>query len=659
MYNQIFINDFDEYNYKLILSDKTKLKDNKIYDGERERERLRNAYLNQYKDGSDANALSFKESLDHYVLKQIMLDENYIKSNEFHNYLDYIMRLADEKIMKLNGKNIKVEFCSNIVFRDKYIRTKILKQYYSDDFISSLDNYISSTQNELNNILHKMLNKEKVNQEELDFISDYIYSSRNFNNGIGKIFAEYLFNEINPNMNIKVSIPLLGALTSYFTQCYTIDKDVKNTRTFVTSFDNGKKDLAHQSGSKKYIYFNKDYFGKLSLTSNKSINLSRNIYQNPEQADIYYLMMVSFHELTHAHQHNEYEKGKNSSSAMAYVVKNILNKNIHGHTTDIGKKINSEYKVNHDSTEYEMQADEESWRQCGHFIAEHKRQYAYKNGRDAKEIIELEIKCSINEKAISARRAFSLKKDLNGNLIYYFQYDIQNIIKIIKEKPDVITMYPMLKKYYYASGEMDTSIMFNENITSIDHIGLDVNNSGLEFATYIFDYEKNKILEKILSKKLTENQIDILLLNIYNVMHQNVLKIRYFDKLSDEEKNNKATDHKYDLQNNSDKIYNYFFEKTANELCIAMEVLYTISKNYPNIDKNKLDYTKYYVSYFTELLHKICNYDTRKIHIICDKYNESGIPILIELSNYLKKEYIDKYYDITSYNDRKFSSKLG
>lgn len=656
MYNQSFISDFDESYYKLILGDKTTLKDNKIYDGEHERERLRNAYFKQYKDGSDANSLLFKESLDHYVLKQILLDENYIKSNEFHNYLDYIMRLADGKTMNLHGKNIKTEFCSNIVFRDKNIRTKILKQYYPDNFINSLDNYISSTKNELNCILQKMIKKEKVDQEELDFISDYIYSSRNFDNGIGKIFAEYLFNEIDSNMNIKVSTPLLGALTSYFTQCYTIDSEVKNTRTFVTTFDNGKKDLAHQSGNKNYVYFSKDYFGQLSLTSNKSINLSRNIYKNPDQADIYYLMMVSFHELTHSHQHYENEKGKSSSSSMAYVVKNILNQNIHGHSVDTNNK--SEYSVNHDSTEYEMQADEESWKQCGHFIAEHRRQYAYKNGLDTKEIIELERKCSINQRAISARRAFSLKKDLNDNLIYYSQYDIQNIVKIVTQNPNIIENYPMLKKYFDKSGKMDTSIMFNENITSIDGTGLDVNNSGMEFATYIFDYGKNKLLEKISSKQLDEKQLENLMLNIYNVMHQNVLKIRDFDKLSDEEKNNKTTDHKFDLQNNSDKIYNYFFEKTANELYTAMEVLYTIGNNYPNIDMSRLDHTKYFVSYFTELLPKTRNYDTSKFQMLCNKYNESGVSVLIELSNYMKQEYIDKYYDITSYDDNSYSSKL-
>ena len=636
MYNQSFIDDFSEDTYKSILNDKPKVKNNTIFEGKIIREQLKNEYFKQYQYGSDASALAFKESLDHYVLKQIILDKNYIKSKEFRNYLNYIMQLADGKIIKLNGKNIKPEFCTNIIFRNKYIRTQILKEYYPERFITQFDNYVEDTKNEINIILNKMYNREKITQEELDFISDYIYSSRNFKNKAGRIFAEYLFNEIKPNMNIKASTQILGAITSYFTQCYIKDEEVKNARTFVTTFDYGKQDIAHFSGRKNYAYFSSKYFEKISLTSSNSINLSRTSYDNPEEADIYHLMMIAFHELTHGHQDLELKRGKNSSSAMAKIVRNILNQNMLGYTT-------CEYLVNHDSTEFEMQADEEGWKQCRHFIADHKRQYAYKHHLDTKEILELEKKCTINEGAIRARRAFSLKKEANGELVYYSLYDIRNIKNIIKEKPKLIDKYPILKKYFDESGKMDVSIIFNENITTTDSTGLHVNNSNLEFATYIFDYEKNEILKKISSKQLTENQINNLMMNIYNVMHQNVLKIRDFDKLSIEEKNNKKTHHKFDLQNRSDEIYNYFFEKTAMEVYAALKVLHCINKNYPNINMKKIDDTRYYTSYFTELLPKTRNLNMAKLRLIYNKYNESGIPVLMDLANYMKEEYIDTF----------------
>ena len=61
MYNQVYINDFTDNYYKHYLNNPNKLSI------------IKSEYLKQYADNSDALLLAFKESLDHYVLQQIMI----------------------------------------------------------------------------------------------------------------------------------------------------------------------------------------------------------------------------------------------------------------------------------------------------------------------------------------------------------------------------------------------------------------------------------------------------------------------------------------------------------------------------------------------------------------------------------------------------------
>ncbi len=622
MYKSIYINDYDENLYKRYLNNANELKN------------LMQDYLDKYGDNSDSYMLAFKESLDHYVLKQIINSNgNYIKSVEFHNYINYIMQVSKSTATTLAGTPINMELTSNIVFRNPQIRAMIFKKYYNESVISFLENNIVSTKNKITSIYRKMKNREKVSQEELDLVCDYIYSSRDFSNDIGKTCAEYIFNEIRPESNIKASVQILGALTSYFTQCFKKDKDVKNSRTFIAVKDKKMQDIAHKFGNKRYCYFNKNYFTRISLLDDRSLNKGRTYGK-----DLYYLMMVAFHELTHEHQYIEKVKNKNTSSAMAKIVVDVLNRNLVGNIVLDKKgnqKLETEYMINHDSTEFEIQADEESWRECARFIASHCRQYAYSHNLDSKIAREREKKCLKNEQEIRARRAFSLKKTTDGNLLYYALYDIQYLVKIVKCNPRILADYPVLNIYFDKKGDIDTSILFSTNITSKDSIGLELDNTGLEFATYMLDYNKDKILEKISGGNLTKNQIRTLITNIYNIMHQNVLKIRDFDKV--DKSNYDRTAHNFDLDSNSDAVYNYYFKKTAVEIYNAMEILYKIHEYYPKIAINDFNDTKYYISYFYELVSKVKNINLITIERLCNKYDSSNVPILLELSKYMKE----------------------
>lgn len=606
---------------------------------------LKDKYLNQYSSQSDAQYLAFKESLDHYIYKQIVKDNNYINSAEFKNYLNYIMHVVNDKKTSLNNQVFNLELSTNIIFRDDNIRNLIFKKYYNESTISIFENHIKETKKRLIEIDDKMLKRESISQEEIDFISDYIYSSRSFINNVDT-YIEYIFNEIKPDSNIKVSTQMLGAITYCFTQNYTKDHEVKNSRTFIADRDNKSIDLAHKSGNRKYCYFNRKYFSNLSLTDDTSLNKSRTFDDN----DLYFLMMVSFHELTHEYQHNEVRRNSSSSGALANIIKDVLNQNLDGFS-DLDKDGNivnkSEYNENHDSTEYEIQADEESWRQCAHFIAKHCRNYAYKNKLSSSIATLREQKCLINERIINARRTFSLKKEKDGSKMYYALYDIKNLCKIVPDNPNVLEQYPVLKQYLNQDGSLKTEIMFSNNKTSADSTGLDVDNSNLQFATYMLDYDKNSILDGLKNGHCNEQQIKNLIMNIYNIMHQNVLKIRSLEKINISNYN--QTQHKFNLNDDIDTIYNYFFIKNTNEVYNALEILYTIHKCYPNIDVSHYNDTKYYASYFYELLSKVKNIDLKIIQNICNKYDNSKAPFLIELSNYMKENILNKQnsnYDV-------------
>ena len=643
MYNTTYINDFPEQLYQAYLNNPKELTE------------VERNYLLQYKKGSNAVALAFKESLDHYVLMKLATDNNYINSKEFYNYINYIMHVFEQKKFVVNDKTFNLELNTNIVFRDEKLRNKIFQRFYPEKLATSLNSYIKNNESILNNIIQRIEKRKKISQKEIDFLSDYIYSSRNFTDDKATKLVEYIFNEIDESSGIKTSVEILGAVTSYFTQCYTKDDKVKNSRTFIADFDNRSNDLAHSSGNRKYCYFNRSGFLSTSLISDSSLNKSRTF----ENRDLYFLMMVSFHELTHEYQKNLAKESKCTSGGMSFIVRKVLNDNLEGYTkaSQGNKKSISEYCVNHDSSEFEIQADEEAWRQCRSFIAKHCRNYAYYHQKDSKKAMDREMQCQENEKEIRARRAFSLKEDKDGAKMHYALYDVKKIVDIVGHNPKVISQYPMLKKYLDDEGRLKISVLFSENITSTDMVGLDVDDSGLEFATYMLDYESKRILETIETRNLSPQQIDNLMLNIYNVMHQNVLKIRDVDQVNFN--NYKETKHKYDLENKSDEIYNYYFRKNAHEVYIAMRILYKIHDCYPNMEVSRYDHTMYYVSYFYELFPKIKNYDMNSLQQICDSYDKSNAPILMQLSNFVKLNLSDPKASNDNKNGQQIGNQVG
>ena len=98
-YNEKFINDFGRDKLREILGNKETLKT------------ISGDYIGQYEPDSQSRAINLaeKESLDHFVIERLSSDhpEMFIKSQEFKNYADYVVKIADGKQFKSNsGKTI-------------------------------------------------------------------------------------------------------------------------------------------------------------------------------------------------------------------------------------------------------------------------------------------------------------------------------------------------------------------------------------------------------------------------------------------------------------------------------------------------------------------------------------------------------------------------
>ena len=599
MYNKTYIKDFEEKKYYEFLSNPNKLKN------------IEETYLNQYTYRSDASWLAFKESLDHFVYMQLSIDPKFIDSKYFENYYKCITSIASKKAIKEKEEIYYPEFLTNIVLRDANLRKKINQKFLPSSTSNNIEYAIEKYKRRLHSIYNKILKGEKISQFELNLYSDYLYSSRDFSNKKGENFAKYLFNNIKQQDNYKTTPCIIGAISSYFTQEYQLDEEVKNSRFFVANYDFAKKvTLAHSSGNKRYCVFARDIIDNISLYNCSSLFKSR----TSKNIDLYWIMMVSFHELTHQHQKLEMLRENLSSSGLCYGIRQVFNKYMPKIETQ--EECIKDYKVNHNSDEIEIQADEEGWRQSRKFI----KKYINENNLkiitpDGKKYNKWSLAIT-NERAIEARRTFSLKKNIQTKqLKYYAEFDLENLEKIMKAHPEEIEKVPILKNVFDEHGNFKIREIFTSNLAKNSEEDVisrnSSHNAGLEILTYILIYKWKEIEELVKSGSLSKDEIEKINRNIYHTVHEFILKIRRFNMI--EHKNIVHKSHlridsnqydetklKYNFEDkeNIDKMYGYYAK------CIAQGTL----KRYKFADLAKEIYGIelddeyiYYKSYMDEI----------------------------------------------------------
>jgi hypothetical protein len=634
MYNETYVREFDEKYYLESLSDFNKLEGLRLVS-------------NQYSNNADANYLAFKESLDHYVMKRLINDPKFIDTKEFQNYLHYALRTSNNKELRATDKySVYPELITNPVFRNDEIRNKIFNKYLSKEQINGFERLRVYSKKVVDYVFEEMKNNHRLTQDLINIAADYIYSSKDFSNDKGEIFSKYILNNAK-ELNIKCNAAIGGAFTTIFGQYFDLDDDVKNSRFFIANYDSkNKTNIAHSSGQFKYCVFSKDVIDKLSLTNCESLLKSRSM----KNYDIYWLMFVSFHELTHQHQGYDNDKGKFTTSGISCAIKRILNKHMPKRNNN-GREI-CDYNVNHDSDETEMEADEEGWRQTRKFIHQmvnhDNRRYIDEKGEEQdKWVLAFD-----NEKVVRARRAFTVKQDVDtyfdktSSGMYYAYYDLMHLERIMKEHPEERNNNEILKRLFNSDGSLNVIDILSYDLyrnSQKDQMSWNSsNNAGLEIGTYVVNHKWKEVLDTIDKGYIkTKKQAFDIGNNMYHIIHENVLKVRDFDKIATEESKKRKYDGidvsqydetkvRFDLKdpNLSKRLHEYYFKS----VCIGVKRFYeykSLMKSKYNLDVS--DEGMYLDSYVYEMYATLVDKDEKSCMEILGRFKDSNSSELTQI----------------------------
>lgn len=442
-YNNDFINEFDLSNYDTFLSNLDKL----------------NIMLLNYNYRYDPKYSVFdgrlnliKESLDHYVLKKMSEDSNFINTNECNNYFSYLKKLSNYN---------SYEYHSNVVLRNVLNNSEFIK--YKEKYIGNnngkFNEKIRNNNKKINEIMNKINNNQEVSQDELDLIcgvvSDYRYDCK-----VLRSVVKYIFNNLlKQDSKLKCSPQVLCAILTCVP--YMSDKIKKNgfnpanVRIYASNRMNGKDFLGvgMSLGNSKSIIMSGKKFSNISF---KSINAVDNTYLKDvdKYNDFSMLMIVLFHEITHQYQGYmaklKIEDGNYNKDFITdgypYAVSKILNLNLH------------DYGENHDNDDMEIHATKVGWEMCADFYL---KMIDDKTLKDA-----LVSKCNRNMNATSSRYAFAAKRDEFGNVIDKAKYDNDNLIKIMSDfrtRDEWFKRAPHLKQVFTKDGKFNLGVLFIHN----------------------------------------------------------------------------------------------------------------------------------------------------------------------------------------------------
>lgn len=606
----VYANAFPEKYYLIYLS-------SSLFLGELSRE-----YSLQYAKDSSSHDLALKDSLDHYIYKRIMENDRFLKSQEFYNYGRYLNNIINNKTRTVNGKKYYMELVTNVILRDDNMRQKFFSTLgLSESKISSINHTVTVIKEELNRVLNRMARRERISQEELDFIGDYIYSTKNVSDDVRKIFLKYVFNELKKSNNIKPSIEIVGAFLQCLPGEYVDEERIKNMRYYVSDHDkNGKtcvKSLSHLNPRFYYCHYDQDMALEVSFKDDKALEKSRGFKEN----DVYFLLFAAFHELTHAQLQCDIDEGKQNSRSFF----GILNSLFRDTTGE------SYYELNHDVDEIEIDADEKSWDNVRNFVLENSDTYS----------AEIIAKCVKNRDDVKARRGFSFKIDEQGNLIYCDEYDIQRLKRIVQQDPSILQKYPVLQYYFDQNHNLNIDRLFEFDLSSYSNIDY----ANLAFAAYILDYEGDRISNEVTMATKSPKEIKQLIVNLYHIYHQNVLKIR--DYKGARKDTYDETTHNY---NESVDIESKFFIKHAKELFNVVYIYHCIQRSYSNINPYENAYIKVSMKkYFYELYENFdlsIDANREKLREIEEQYRnlylKTNDDMLLELADFIRTK-LDTY----------------
>lgn len=635
MYNQNFINDFNRNMYDSVLKNKSYFCC------------LKDSYRRRYTTGGNAMFLAIKESLDHYMAKMISEDSTCVTDKEgiFRKYyVSYIMDIIRENIIMYNGQKVYLDFNTNIIFQ--YLTDEQLNILFPNN---SIRRHIANNNKILTSIMNKINNNELLENEELNLISRYFAEKKDLNDLNYKRFVEYIFD----NREVINSSPeLISAVLSYLPKFY--GEGVENCRSFLASSDNFeyevingnnviKKDnngnlmerklgngTAFSSRDFPYTYYNFDIFSNLKLNSYNSLDYSRTF----QYKDLYWLIFVEFHELSHQLQK-----------------KDLLSNRFDGAAYEINQLLGKENKENHDADETEIDADEKGWKKFIYFASKY-----LKNE-------EIRKKASLNAKAANCRRAFSMKVDpkvpyvnRRENRKRYIDFDMEEVMLKIKNNPSLLNLYKLLPEIFNESGEIKIDLLFKKMVADTP--------AGREICNYVFNNAPvDIIIDNINNGNYSSKQVAIFLENFVQVPHYNALALRDLDKIDintyyqtdafsqmKEFVTKKQGDNETQLINIEEQIEiskNTYFIESCDQFVKFIKVLDISQKRYNVFTPEIINsYYKFFLDYYHEMLVDIKVPDYELIEEKMDVFEKSENDFLKRLA-FDTRKYLEEKKTVT------------
>lgn len=642
MYINKYINDFNIKMYNEYLSDVHKLKE------------LADSYINQYSNPTYDCTIAFKESLDHYVSRELENNPSFRNTNLFSNYLKYINYIFSNRV----NNNIQLEYNTNILFQNNQTRDIILS-YYDDNTKSKLLHIIENNDKIIDNIFNKMLSGNEVSFNELNLVADYLYSRRNLSDDRYSLFVEYL---LNMKINFKATPQIVAAYISYLPKYFgegcefsrailsngiAKSNDIKSVLPSEINKYRGKKKLKFHglySSGYKFISMGWSILNGLDLNSDYSLGISR----TTKIKDIYWLTMTSFHEMTHQLQNRATKSNEFNSSGLAQLIKGL-------------KRSDTDNSIEHDSIESEIEADENSWKKMHSFLMKFRLGSRFDVNRV--DVHEQLNKCLVNKQAVYARRALQSKYDSDDR---FFAADMKRINELFNSSDDykkdfnrMLEDYPMMRMIFDSNCNIRTTIMFDENFTSKNKFGNDENILCCELSNYILNENYGDLKRHVAYDGLSKEQVLNLLMNVYNTYHLEKKFVSSLAKLdlSQLDETNVNIDYKDPKvlrKKNLDK-----FKNVARLIYKERELIAMINRKYPEYDIESVFPSKYAMWNYDDMfirLYEISNgvIDEGDVVDIIKMYESTGDEVLVSLANKTRNSIIPSpSFDKKDYNNNK------
>lgn len=494
MYNEKYIKLFNESIYQSYLNSTDKM------------DYLLDKYIRRYTDVDvDGELLVLKESLDHYVLKKISENKDYIKTKSFSNYYRFISKII---------KYIPTELVTNPVFYYRSIVESACDLYESDKNVFPIyARNVKVMNNKVSRLNDMIKNNELLSQNDLNFLCRYYAGRRKFDDNYSNLIT-YIYTYLGNKSGLTCSYEVLDAISTYLPFEYKPREleeiaiysennkrfkfNPKDVRIVFTDVRCGNKwnGPGVSCGNKPIVYLNRKMFKNMNFDS---INDSSKAYLK-QGSDFTFMMIVAYHELTHQMQFAKAKAKNLTEEGVIYSINSLIN----GELCD--------YNMNHDNDDIEIDATKIGWDVCRSFYNKH-----YKRN----DIQKLSSNCYVNSHSTRTRYGTAIKKFKDGRIMEKDIYDVSVLSQLVSKKPEILDFFPCLKRIYNDDGSINQSIIYESNFGSTIY--------GKKYMLYLL---RNNMFDNISFSNVSDYNLSYFFENIYQAVNNNHSVIELMDYTS-------------------------------------------------------------------------------------------------------------------------------